>query len=71
LYSEPDTTVGCALDLSYHQIYRLLNGYKNSLATYAGILEKCPAMNFIAATVTDGDARSQGDSPAAGTVLQI
>jgi len=32
-----------ALGLSYHQTRRLLHGYNNSRAAYAGLLEKCPA----------------------------
>nr|WP_303714758.1 hypothetical protein [Methanoculleus marisnigri] len=43
-----------ALGLSYHQTYRLLHGYRNNRAAYAGLLEKCPAVSYIDATVTDG-----------------
>ena len=42
-----------ALGLSYHQTYRLLHGYTNSRATYTGILDKCPAVSLIDATVAD------------------
>ncbi len=42
-----------ALGLSYHQTYRLLHGYSNSKATYTGILDKCPAVSFIDATVAE------------------
>jgi hypothetical protein len=42
-----------ALGLSYHQTYRLLHGYSNSKATYTGILDKCPAISFIDATVAE------------------
>jgi hypothetical protein len=41
------------LGLSYHQTYRLLHGYTNSRATYTGILDKCPALSLIDATVAD------------------
>jgi len=40
-----------ALGLSYHQTYRLLHGYTNNRATYTGILDKCPAVSYIDATV--------------------
>jgi len=42
-----------ALGLSYHQAYRLLHGYSNSKASYTGILDKCPAISFIDATVAE------------------
>ena len=42
-----------ALGLSYHQTYRLLHGYSNSKASYTGILDKCPAISFIDATVAE------------------
>jgi hypothetical protein len=42
-----------ALGLSYHQTYRLLHGYSNSRASYTGILDKCPAISFIDATVAE------------------
>uniref|UniRef100_UPI0026190E71 hypothetical protein n=1 Tax=uncultured Methanofollis sp. TaxID=262500 RepID=UPI0026190E71 len=42
-----------ALGLSYHQTYRLLHGYTNSRTTYTGILDKCPAVSLIDATVAD------------------
>ncbi len=41
------------LGLSYHQTYRLLHGYTNSKATYTGILDKCPAVSLIDATVVE------------------
>ena len=41
------------LGLSYHQTYRLLHGYTNSRATYQGILDKCPAISLIDATVAE------------------
>ncbi|GAB7015452.1 hypothetical protein [Methanogenium cariaci] len=41
------------LGLSYHQTYRLLHGYTNSRATYLGILDKCPAVSLIDATVAE------------------
>ena len=40
-----------ALGLSYHQTYRILHGYTNNRATYTGILDKCPAVSYIDATV--------------------
>ncbi|WP_067073145.1 hypothetical protein [Methanoculleus horonobensis] len=41
-----------ALGLSYQRTYRLLHGYNNNRAVYAGLLEKCPAVSYIDATVT-------------------
>ncbi|MDV2482452.1 hypothetical protein F8E02_10660 [Methanoculleus sp. Wushi-C6] len=41
-----------ALGLPYQRTYRLLHGYTNNRATYAGLLEKCPAVSYIDATVT-------------------
>jgi hypothetical protein len=43
-----------ALGLSYYQTRRLLHGYNNSRAAYAGLLEKCPAISIYDATVTEG-----------------
>lgn len=42
-----------ALGLSYHQIYRLLKGYQSRQGTYQGILDKCPAVSYIDATVAE------------------
>ena len=42
-----------ATGLSYHQTRRLLQGYSNAKATYAGILDKCPAISPIDATVAE------------------
>ena len=42
-----------ALGLSYNQTYRLLHGYNNSKVRYTGILDKCPAVGFIDATVAE------------------
>ena len=42
-----------ALGLSYHQIYRLLKGYQNNKGSYQGILDKCPAVSYIDATVAE------------------
>jgi len=42
-----------SLGLSYHQTYRLLHGYTNSRASYLGILDKCPAISLIDATVVE------------------
>jgi len=41
------------LGLSYHQVYRLLKGYRNSRGLYTGILDKCPAVSYIDATVAE------------------
>jgi len=41
------------LGLSYHQVYRLLKGYRNGRGNYAGILDKCPAVSYIDATVAE------------------
>ncbi|MDD3091865.1 MAG: hypothetical protein PHG80_09565 [Methanoregulaceae archaeon] len=42
-----------ALGLSYHQVYRLLKGYRNGRGYYTGILDKCPAVSYIDATVAE------------------
>ncbi|KQC03542.1 MAG: hypothetical protein APR53_04945 [Methanoculleus sp. SDB] len=42
-----------ALGLSYHKTYKLLHGYTNSKTAYAGILDKCPAVSLIDATVAE------------------
>ncbi|GAB7016678.1 hypothetical protein [Methanogenium cariaci] len=41
------------LGFSYQPTYRLLHGYTNSRATYTGILDKCPAVSLIDATVAE------------------
>ncbi len=41
------------LGLSFHQVYRLLKGYRNSRGLYTGILDKCPAVSYIDATVAE------------------
>ena len=41
------------LGLSYKQIHRLLHGYTNGRAVYTGILDKCPAVSLITATVAE------------------
>jgi len=41
------------LGLSYHQVYRLLKGYRNGRGSYTGILDKCPAVSYIDATVAE------------------
>ncbi|WFN34948.1 hypothetical protein L1S32_02175 [Methanogenium sp. S4BF] len=41
------------LGLSYYQTYRLLHGYSNSRTTYLGLLDKCPAVSLIDATVAE------------------
>uniref|UniRef100_UPI0037424640 hypothetical protein n=1 Tax=Methanofollis aquaemaris TaxID=126734 RepID=UPI0037424640 len=42
-----------ALGLSYQKTYRLLHGYSNNKTTYTGILDKCPAVSLIDATVAE------------------
>jgi len=42
-----------ALGLSYHQVYRILKGYRNGRGTYSGILDKCPAVSYLDATVAE------------------
>ncbi|TAJ44994.1 hypothetical protein [Methanofollis fontis] len=42
-----------ALGLSYHQTYRILNGYTSRGTTYSGLLEKCPAVSYFDTTVTE------------------
>ena len=42
-----------ALGLSYKQIHRLLHGYTNGKTTYSGILDKCPAVSPITASVAE------------------
>jgi len=42
-----------AIGLSYHQTRRLLQGYSNAKAVYAGILDKCPAISPVDATVAE------------------
>ena len=46
-------TLQDVLGLSYKQVYRLLHGYTNSRATYTGILDKCPAVSLITASVAE------------------
>jgi len=40
-----------AMGLSYHQTYRLLLGYSNRKGSCQGILDKCPAVSYMDATV--------------------
>lgn len=42
-----------ALGLSYHQTYRILHGYASRGMTYLGLLEKCPAVSYVDATVLE------------------
>ncbi len=42
-----------AMGLSYHQTWRILHGYTSRGTTYSGLLEKCPAIGFTEATVTE------------------
>ncbi len=42
-----------ALGFSYQPTYRLLHGYTSKKATYTGILDKCPAVSLIDATVAE------------------
>ncbi len=39
--------------LSYHQVRRILQGYSARGMTYCGLLEKCPALGVVDATVID------------------
>ena len=40
-----------AMGLSYSQTRRILQGYSAKGAVYAGLLEKCPAVSMVDATV--------------------
>ena len=42
-----------ATGLSYHQVRRILQGYTARGTTYCGLLEKCPALGVVDATVLD------------------
>lgn len=42
-----------ATGLSYHQTRRVLQGYTARGTTYCGLLEKCPALGVVDATVLD------------------
>ncbi|MDN7023586.1 hypothetical protein FGU65_01510 [Methanoculleus sp. FWC-SCC1] len=42
-----------ATGLSYHQVRRILQGYSARGLTYCGLLEKCPAISVVDATVID------------------
>ena len=42
-----------ATGLSYHQVRRILQGYTAKDTTYCGLLEKCPALGVVDATVFD------------------
>ncbi|TAJ43622.1 hypothetical protein [Methanofollis fontis] len=42
-----------ALGLSYHQTYRILNGYTSRGTTYSGLLEKCPAVSYFDTMITE------------------
>ncbi|MCK9277558.1 MAG: hypothetical protein M0P22_05675, partial [Methanoculleus sp.] len=42
-----------ATGLSYHQVRRILQGYTARGMTYCGLLEKCPAISVVDATVID------------------
>ncbi|MDD4127741.1 MAG: hypothetical protein PHV39_08660, partial [Methanomicrobium sp.] len=41
-----------AMGLSYHQARRIFQGYFNGGNSYSGLLEKCPAISYIDATVS-------------------
>ena len=47
-----------ATGLSYHQVRRILQGYTTRGTTYCGLLEKCPAISMVDATVTDNSAET-------------
>jgi len=42
-----------ATGLSYHQVRRILQGYTAKGTVYCGLLEKCPAISMVDATVID------------------
>ncbi len=42
-----------ATGLSYHQVRRILQGYTTRGTVYCGLLEKCPAIGVVDATVID------------------
>jgi hypothetical protein len=42
--------------LSYHQVRRILQGYTAKGTVYCGLLEKCPAISVVDATVIDESA---------------
>ncbi len=42
-----------ALGVTYQQAYRVLQGYARRGKTYAGLLEKCPAVSVVKTTVTE------------------
>ena len=42
-----------ATGLTYYQTYRILHGYSSRGTNYAGLLEKCPAISFVDATVAE------------------
>jgi len=43
-----------ALGVTYQQAYRVLQGYEKRGRTYAGLLEKCPAVSVVRTTVSEG-----------------
>jgi hypothetical protein len=44
-----------ALGVTYQQAYRVLQGHERRGRTYAGLLEKCPAVSVVRTTVSEGD----------------
>jgi len=40
------------LGVSYHHTYRVFHGYTSRGKIYSGLLEKCPAISFVDATIT-------------------
>lgn len=42
-----------ATGLSYHQVRRILQGYTTRGTVYCGLLEKCPAISMVDATIID------------------
>ncbi len=49
-----------ATGLSYYQVYRLLHGYSVNRTTSQGILDKCPAISLIDATVAEAFCGVEG-----------
>ncbi len=53
-------TLQDTLGLSYYQAYRLLHGYSVNKIRYQGILDKCPAISLIDATVAEAFCGIEG-----------
>ena len=46
--------------LSYHQVYKMMNGYISRGANYSGLLEKCPAISMVEKTISTRDDNGEG-----------